>query len=114
MISLKNPKTNRPKKNWDDKWDGPYSVLKTYNGAVVVELPKHIHVNNSFHTSLVRPWTAPVIDGQTQLNSKEYRNVAGRVAEREDDGNVADKWVFEKILDVHDEDKREKGLTYLI
>ena len=105
MISLKNPKTNRPKKNWDDKWDGPYSVLKTYNGAVVVELPKHIHVNNSFHTSLVRPWTAPVIDGQTQLSSKEYRNVAGRVAY---------KWVFEKILDVHDEDKREKGLTYLI
>ena len=55
MICLKNLKTNRPKKKWDDKWDGPYKVLKTYDGAVIVDLPDHIHVNKSFHNSLVRP-----------------------------------------------------------
>ena len=112
MICLKNLKTNRPKKKWDDKWDGPYKVLKTYNGAVVVELPNHILVNNSFHTSLVRPWIDPVIPNQSSINEEERRSVAGRVAERDDDGNIEDKWVFEKILGVHDEDR--KGLTYLI
>lgn len=86
--------------------------MKTYNGAVVVELPDHIQVNNSFHTSLVRPWIDPVIPNQSSINEEEHQPVAGRVAERDDDGNIEDKWVFEKILDVHDEDK--KGLTYLI
>ena len=55
MISLKNLKTNRPKKKLDDRWDGPYEVLKAYPGAVIVKLPNHMKVNNSFHTSLVRP-----------------------------------------------------------
>lgn len=113
MISLKNLKTNRPKKKLDDKWDGPFKVLKVYNGAITVELPEHIHVNYSFHTSLVRPWNDPVIPNQSNINKEERRIVPGRVAERDDDGHIEDKWVFEKILDVHDEEG-EKGLTYLI
>lgn len=48
IICLKNHKTNRPKKKCDDKWDGPYKVLKMFYGAVVVELPSHIPVNNNF------------------------------------------------------------------
>ena len=28
--------------------------------------------------------------------------------------NITDKWEFERIVDVHDEDKDEHGLTYLI
>ncbi|XP_044714488.1 chromo (CHRromatin organization MOdifier) domain-containing protein [Hirsutella rhossiliensis] len=74
-------KTNRPKKKW------------------MTNLPQHIRVNKSFHTS--------------KINADERRNVAGRVAERDDDGNIEEKWEFEKILDVHDEDP-EHGLTYLI
>jgi hypothetical protein len=97
-------KTNRPKKKWDDKWDGPYKVLKTYRGAVVVELPPHIRVNNSFHTSRVRLWLPESIPGQAERNEQERRNVAGRVVERTDDGNFEERWEFEEVLDVHDED----------
>ena len=103
MVSLENMRTNRPKKKWDDKWDGPYRVLKAYRGAVVIDLPPHIKVNNSFHTSKVRLWLPEEIPGQAQLNQNERRNVAGRVVERDDDGNIEEKWEFEKILDVHDE-----------
>ena len=112
MVSLENMRTNRPKKKWDDKWDGPYKVLKAYRGAVVIDLPPHIKVNNSFHISKVRLWLPEEIPGQAELNQKERRNVAGRVVERDDDGNIEEKWEFEKILDVHDEDPT--GLTYEI
>jgi len=104
MVSLENMKTNRPTKKWDDKWDGPYKVLKTYRGAVVVELPPHIRVNNSFHTSRVRLWLPESIPGQAEHNEQERRNVAGRVVERTDNGNFEERWQFEKILDVHNED----------
>jgi len=30
MVSLENMKINRPKKKWDDKWDGLYPVLAVY------------------------------------------------------------------------------------
>ena len=114
MVSLENMKTNRPKKKWDDKWDGPYRVLEVYRGAVIVDLPDHIRANKSFNTSKVRLWFPEEIPGQAQINREERRNVAGRVVERDDEGNIEDKWEFEKILDVHDEDLREHGLTYLI
>ena len=112
MVSLENMKTNRPKKKWDDKWDGPYPVLAVYRGAVVVDLPDHIRVNKSFHTSKVRLWEPEEIPGQADINTSERRNVKGRVVERDDNGNVEEKWEFEKILDVHNEDP--KGLTYEI
>ena len=112
MVSLENMKTNRPKKKWDDKWDGPYRVLEVYRGAVVVDLPDHIRVNKSFHTSKIRLWIPEEIPGQASINITERRNTRGRVVERDDDGNVEDKWEFEKILDVHNEDPR--GLTYEI
>ena len=114
MVSLENMKTNRPKKKWDDNWDGPFPVLAAYRGAVVVDLPDHIRVNKSFHTSKVRLWSPEKITGQARLNKKERLNIAGRIAERDDDGNITDKWKFERIVDVHDEDKDEHGLTYLI
>ena len=30
MVSLENMKTNRPKRKWDDNWDGPWPVLAAY------------------------------------------------------------------------------------
>ena len=113
LVSLENMKTNRPKKKWDDKWDGPFPVLAVYRGAVVVDLPDHIRVNKSFHTSKVRLWHTEEIPGQAEINARERRKVAGRVAERDDDGNIEDKWEFEKILDVHDE-AEDGTLTYQI
>ncbi|EAQ90430.1 hypothetical protein CHGG_03079 [Chaetomium globosum CBS 148.51] len=114
MVSLEHMATNRPKKKWDDKWDGPFPVLKVYKGAVVVDLPDNIKVDKSFHTSKVRLYEAPSIQGQDELNAAERRNVKGRIAKRDDDGIIQDEWQFEKILDVHDEDKETSGLTYLV
>lgn len=110
MISLKNLKCNRPKKKWDDKWDGLYKVLRVSDKAEIVDLPKHIKINNSFHTSLIRLQKDQFNCGQTQLNEKEYRNVVGHVAERDNVGHISDKRMFEKIHDVDDEDKNERGL----
>jgi hypothetical protein len=42
IVSLENIKINRPKKKWDDKWDGLYPVLVVYQGAVIVDLLDHI------------------------------------------------------------------------
>jgi len=30
IVNLENIKINRPKKKWDDKWDGLYPVLAVY------------------------------------------------------------------------------------
>ncbi|KAK4095933.1 hypothetical protein N658DRAFT_459527, partial [Parathielavia hyrcaniae] len=83
MVSLENMKTNRPKKK----------------GAVVIDLPDHIRVNKSFHTSKVRLWQPEQIPGQARLNAAERRNIAGRIAHRDDDGNIEERWQFERILD---------------
>lgn len=114
MVSLENMKTNRPKRKWDDNWDGPFPVLAVYKGAVVIDLPDHIRVNKSFHTSKVRLWQPEEIPGQAELNAAERRNITGRIAQRDDDGNIEDRWQFERILDVHDEDIQDHGLTYQI
>jgi hypothetical protein len=114
MISLEHMETNRPKKKWDDKWDGPFEVLQAYRGAVAVKLPPEIKVNNSFHKSKVRPYQPPQVDGQAFINETERRNVRGRVAVRDKEGNLEDAWEVEKILDVHDEDAADNGLTYQV
>lgn len=51
---------------------------------------------------------------QSFINKEARRPVAGRIAERDDDRNIDDKWVFGKNLDMHDEGKDTKWLTYLI
>jgi len=56
IVSLKNIKTNRPKRKWDNNWDGPWPVLATYRGAIMVDLLDHICVNKSFHTLKVHLW----------------------------------------------------------
>ena len=114
MVSLENMKTNRPKKKQDDNQDRPFLVLAAYRGAVVVDLPNYIQVNKSFHKSKVRLWYPKTIASQAWLNKEERRNIAGRVAMRDDDGNITEEWEFERIIDVHDEDMDKHGLTYLI
>ena len=54
MVSLKNIKTNRPKRKQDDNQNRLQPVLATYRGLVVVDLLDHICVNKSFYTLKVR------------------------------------------------------------
>ena len=96
IVSLKNIKTNRPKRKQDDNQDRPQPVLAAYKGAVVVDLLDHIRVNKSFHTLKVCLWFPEEIPGQARINKEERRNVIGRIAERDDNGNITDKWEFEK------------------
>ena len=54
IVSLKNIKTNWPKRKWDNNWDRPWPVLAAYKGAVVVDFPDYIRINKSFYTLKVR------------------------------------------------------------
>ena len=50
MVSLKNIKTNQPKRKQDNNWDKPQPILVIYRGAVIVDLLDYIYVNKSFYT----------------------------------------------------------------
>ena len=54
MVSLKNIKTNRPKRKWNNNQDGLQPVLAAYRGVVIVNLLDYIRVNKSFYTLKVR------------------------------------------------------------
>ena len=101
MVSLKNIKTNRPKRKWDNNWDRPQPILAIYRRAVIVDLLDYICVNKSFYTLKVRLWFPKEIPSQAYINKKECYNVTGRIAERDDNSNITDKQEFKKILNVH-------------
>ena len=56
IVSLKNIKTNQPKRKQDNNQDKPQPVLAIYKRAVVVDLLDYICVNKSFYTLKVRLW----------------------------------------------------------
>ena len=101
MLDTRNLKTNRPMKKGDDKWAGPFLVLKAYPRSCLIAIPDNWRVFPVFHTSLLRPWEAGRgLPGQRAINEAESRNTRGRVLEREDGAeDLVEKWEFEKILD---------------
>ena len=101
MVSLKNIKTNWPKRKWDNNWDKPWPILAVYRGAVIVDLLNYIYINKSFHTSKVRLQFPKEIPGQVYINKEECHNITGRIAKRDDNGNIIDKQEFKKILNVY-------------
>ena len=114
MVSLKNIKTNRPKRKWDDNQDGLWPVLAAYRGAVIVDFLDYIYVNKSFHTLKVRLWFFEEIPGQVYINKEKCYNVIGRIAERDNNGNITNKWEFKKILNVYNKQIDKYGLIYCI
>jgi hypothetical protein len=111
-VDTRNMKTNRPMKKGDDKWAGPYKIIKVYPRSCLLELPGGMKVFPVFHNSLLRPKrSVKGLPGQDKINDAESRNIRGRVLEREDGAEeVVEKWEFEKLLDCHNED----GLHYLV
>jgi len=105
-------KTNRPMKKGDDKWAGPYKVLKVYPRSCLVELPEGMKIFPVFHNSLLRPSPSTAgLPGQDRINEAESKNIRGRILERDDDtGELVEKWLFEKLLDCRD----NNGLQYLV
>ena len=61
----------------------------------------YIYINKSFYTSKVRLWFPEEIPSQVYINKEECCNVTGRIAKRYNNGNIIDKWEFEKILNIH-------------
>ena len=103
-VDTRNMRTNRPMKKGDDKWDGPYTILKVYPRACFLELPNCLRIFPVFHHSLLRPYNGNPSQPQRLINEAERRNVRGRVLERDDDTDeVIEKWEFERILDCHND-----------
>lgn len=102
-VDARNMKTNRPAKKLDDKWIGPYKVLKCYPRACRVELPPSVRIFPVFHTSLLQRQNPGGLPGQEAINEAEAKNVQGRVLERDDAGVEVEKWEFTDIMDAHDE-----------
>jgi hypothetical protein len=67
----------------------------------VVDLLNHIYINKSFYTLKVRLWFPEEIPSQAYINKKEYCNITGKIAERDNNSNITDKWEFEKILNIY-------------
>ena len=66
-----------------------------------MDLLDHIYINKSFYTLKVRLWFPEEIPSQVYINKEEYCNITGRIAKRDNNGNITNKWEFKKILDVH-------------
>ena len=69
IVSLKNIKTNWPKRKQDNNQDKPQPILAIYRGVVVVDLPDYIYINKSFHILKVCLWFPKEIPGQVYINS---------------------------------------------
>ena len=101
IISLKNIKTNQPKRKQDNNWDKPQPILAIYRRVVVVDFLDYIYINKSFYTLKIRLWFPEEIPGQIYINKEERRNVTGRIAKRDDNSNITNKWKFKKILNIY-------------
>ena len=67
----------------------------------MVDFLNHIHINKSFYTLKVRLQFPEEIPSQAYINKEEYCNITGRIAERDNNGNITDKWEFEKIFNIY-------------
>ena len=114
IVNLKNIKTNRPKRKWDNNWDRPQPVLAAYKEAVIVDLLDYIYVNKSFHTLKVCLQFSEKIPSQAYINKKEYYNVTGRIAKRDNNSNITDKQKFKKIFNIHNKQIDKYSLIYYI
>ena len=101
MVSLKNIKTNQPKRKQNNNWDRPQSILAVYREVVIVDLLDYIYVNKSFYTLKVHLWFFKEIPSQTYINKKECHNITGRIAKRDNNSNITNKQEFKKILNIY-------------
>ena len=101
MVNLKNIKTNQPKRKWDNNWNKPQPILAIYRGVVIVDFLDYIYVNKSFYTLKVCLQFPEEIPSQAYINKEKHYNITDRIAERDNNSNITDKWEFEKILNIY-------------
>ena len=56
-----------------------------------MDLLNYIYINKSFYILKVRLWFFEEIPSQVYINKEECCNITGRIAERDDNGNITDK-----------------------
>ena len=61
----------------------------------------YIYINKSFYILKVRFWFSEEIPSQAYINKKECYNITGRIAKRDNNGNIINKWEFKKILNIY-------------
>ena len=101
IVSFKNIKTNQPKRKQNNNQDKPQLILATYREVVIVDLLDHICVNKFFHTLKIRLQFFKKIFSQIYINKKEYHNITSRIAKRDNNGNITNKWEFKKIFNIY-------------
>ena len=114
MVNFKNIKTNQPKRKQDNNQNKPQPILAIYRGVVVVDLLDYIYINKSFHTLKVRLWFPEEIPSQVYINKEERCNIIGRIAKRDNNGNIINKQEFKKIFNVYNKQIDKYGLIYYI
>ena len=66
-----------------------------------MDLLNYIYINKFFYTLKVRLQFPKEIPSQVYINKEEYCNITGRIAERNNNGNIINKQEFKKILNVY-------------
>ena len=61
----------------------------------------YIYINKSFYTLKVRFQFPKEIPSQAYINKEKYYNITGRIAKRDNNSNIINKWEFKKILNVY-------------
>ena len=79
-----------------------------------MNLLDYICVNKFFYILKVCLWFPEEIPSQTHINKEECYNIIGRIAERDDNSNIINKWEFEKILNIYNKQMDKYSLTYCI
>ena len=91
IVSLKNIKTNRPKKKQNNNQDRPQPILAAYRGVVMVDLLNYIRVNKFFYTLKIYFQFPEEILSQACINKEEHCNIIGKIAKRDNNSNIIDK-----------------------
>ena len=79
-----------------------------------MDLLDHIYINKSFHTLKVCLWFPKEIPSQVYINKEERHNITGRIAKRNNNSNITDKWEFKKIFNVYNKQIDKYSLIYYI
>ena len=61
----------------------------------------YIYVNKSFYTLKVCLWFPEEIPSQAHINKEKCYNITSRIAKRDNNSNIIDKWEFKKILNIY-------------
>ena len=114
IVNLKNIKTNWLKRKWNNNQNKPQPILAIYKEVVIVDLLDYIYINKSFYTLKVCLQFPEEIPSQIYINKEECRNITGRIAKRDNNSNITDKWEFKKIFNIYNKQIDKYSLTYCI